>query len=73
MNKYYFTFGSNHLDKNGNSLGNRFVKINASNQEKARIIMFDARERKWAFQYDEVEFLPQIERYNLKEIGITEI
>lgn len=73
MKNFYFTFGSAHKDKNGNSLVNAYVKILAKNYGKARDIMWEVRDKWWAFQYEEKEFLPQIDRFNLHEVGITEI
>ena len=56
MENFYFTFGEENITK--------YVKITASIYERARKLMFDYYEDKWAFQYEEEEFLPLIKKYN---------
>lgn len=56
MENFYFTFGEENLKK--------YVKITASSYERARKLMFDYYGDKWAFQYEEEEFLPLIKKYN---------
>lgn len=51
--RYYFTFGSNHL--NGEGWG-KYAEIIGVDDETARKIMFALYEDKWAFQYSELEF-----------------
>lgn len=68
--EYFFTFGSNHVDGAGRSLGYRFVKVQAESQEEARDIMYRARGDKWAFCYDAEDFKGQPEKYGLFEIDI---
>ena len=58
---WYFTFGVN-TDK-----ANKFYKSHGTYDE-AREDMVNKFGQKWAFQYNEKEFLPQIERFNLTEI-----
>ena len=53
MPKFYFTFGTNHLNKNFMSLGNCLVEIEAETETQARDMMFAARGDKWAFSYPE--------------------
>lgn len=70
MNNWYFTFGSNHRDQYGMSLGDFYVKISANSWNEARDRMFQVRDSLWSSQYDEKVFLPQIEKYGLKEIDL---
>ena len=70
---YYFTFGSNHIDPRGISLDHAYVKIKAKDYMSARKIMFKYRGSVWSMQYTEEQFLPQIEKYGLHEVGITKI
>lgn len=69
-NEYFFTFGSNHVDNEGVSLGQRFVKIEAEDESVAREIMWRSRGEKWAFCYNAAEFVGQPEAYGLTEIDI---
>ena len=68
MNNFYFTFGFGHKDYDGNSLAHMFVKVTADNYMKARILMVNKYGIKWAFQYEEDNFLPQIEQFGLTEL-----
>jgi len=69
---YAFTFGSNHYDKNGWTLANRYVKLEGGALE-ARQKIWEVRDAKFASQYDWDEFIPQIDQFNLKEISLEEI
>lgn len=69
---WYFTFGSNHLDKNGNSLGDKYVIIRGTWGE-AREKMVNIRGAKWAFQYNETDFIPQIKKYGLHRISLETV
>ena len=60
---WYFTF----MGCQGN-LRNKYVKI-AGTYSEAREKMCESFGIEWAFQYSEEEFLPQIEKYGLTEIG----
>jgi hypothetical protein len=62
---WYFTFMQKHEHRN------RYVKIFGSFGE-AREKMVKAFGTKWAFQYSEEEFIPQIERFGLRELEIRE-
>lgn len=64
MSTFYFTFGSAH-----NHLRN-YVRIEAADAGAARRIMIDQRGLRWVFQYDEKDFLPQIDLYHLSEIPL---
>lgn len=59
---WYFTFGV------GQKLANNFVVIRDETFERARRRMNDTYGPKWAFQYSEKDFLPQIEKYRLQEV-----
>ena len=61
---YYFTF----MLKQG-KLQNRYVKIEGTYSE-TREEMYEMFGDKWAFQYDEKEFLPQIEEFRLSELSL---
>lgn len=73
--KHFFTFGPNHLDARGNSLGRRYVEIEAASQDEARGKMHDARGERWAFVYssDEFEGGRMAERYGLRAAKIEDV
>lgn len=58
---WYFTFGSGHAHPDG------YVKIHGT-FNSAREQMHKMYGPKWAFQYNEKEFMPQIKRWGLKEV-----
>lgn len=58
---WYFTFGYGHAYPDG------YVKIHGTFAE-AREKMFERFGPKWAFQYDEEAFMPQIERWNMYDV-----
>lgn len=62
MDNYYFTCGC------GQQCPNGYVKISGTSFQDAREKMFLRYGEKWSFQYNEKEFLPQIEKYNLVEV-----
>lgn len=69
LKTYYFTFGYGHL-----GLRSKYLKIRARDYEEARMIVIESRVgNRFAFQYEEAEFLPQIEKYNLTEVLLGEI
>ena len=59
---WYFTFGSGHAHPNG------YVKIHGT-FNSAREQMHKLYGPKWAFQYGEKEFIPQIKRWGLTEVS----
>jgi hypothetical protein len=61
--KNYFTFGLGQQ-----ALSKTYVEIEAESRQAARDLMFENFGTKWAFQYNEKEFLPQI-----KEWGYTKL
>ena len=69
--KFYFTYGSGHLTKDGQSLGNRYTVIEAEGEAEARDKMFKARDAMWAFTYRTEKEL-NIVRWNLKEISLED-
>lgn len=73
MKNYYFTFGANHLDREGNSLRDAYCVINAITEDKAREKMFALRGPKWSFEYTWEKFRPQIKKYNLYKINLYKI
>ena len=66
MEEWYFTFGSNQLDKDGKTLFSYYIRIKARSYLEARSKMFRLRQDKWAFQYSKKEFAGQVETYHLK-------
>ena len=62
MKNYYCTFGCGQVHQNG------YVKISANTENEAREEMFRRFGNKWCTSYTEKEFLPQIEKYNLREV-----
>jgi hypothetical protein len=73
MKKFYFTFGSNHIDVLGNSLGNFYVIVQAENYADARTKMIMVRGAKWSFVYSEDEFGDQAERFDLSERSLEDV
>lgn len=73
MNNYYFTFGANHLDKYGNSLGDKFVSIPADQPMEAVVIMMQARDMVWATSYTEEQFSGQAEKYGLQSVPLEQV
>lgn len=73
MAKFFFTFGMNHVNKDGISLGNNYVVIEAPNEGVAREMMHNARGPKWSFSYDEDRFGNQAEQWNLKPLSLSDV
>lgn len=65
--EWYFTFGMNQLDNDGNSLGDYYFTVKAKSHGEARKKMFEIRGINWGFQYSKKEFGNQAKDYNLKE------
>ena len=64
---WYFTF----MFKQS-KIKNRYVKVPGSYSD-ARSILYGIIGEKFAFQYREEEFLPQINNYHLTEISLDEL
>lgn len=73
MEKFYFTYGSNHRDIYGHSLGRRYTVIEAESYWEARNKFVALRGLTWSFQYTEQEFSGQAEEYGLTEIPVEEV
>lgn len=73
MNKYYFTFGSNHRTVEGFSLGQNYVVIQSETEHEARHVMHKARGEVWAFSYTEETFEGQPEEYGLTELTLEQV
>ena len=73
MKSYFFTFGTNHLTEEKESLGQNYVKIKAKSELEARKTMFTLRGDNWSHSYTEKEFEGQIKEFDLKEKTIKEI
>lgn len=69
---HFFTFGSNHVDDDGRSLGQRFVAIEGDMGE-TRTKLAEARGMKWSFQYTAKQFEGQAARFGLHEISIDHV
>lgn len=72
MEKYVFTFGTNHYDIEGNSLSDNYV-IMEGTYSASRDKITEARGDKWAFQYSWEEFIPQIAEYGLSEVPLDQV
>lgn len=72
MNKYYFTFGSNHTDRYGKSLGRCFATIEADDEESARQEMVRLRDDKWCTSYESKE-AAGVDRFELIPILLADI
>lgn len=69
LENYYFTFGYGNLGLRG-----KYLKIRAKDYNAARDVVLASKiGNRFAFQYEEDEFLPQIEKYNLTEVLLGEI
>lgn len=67
---HWFTYGSNHVDKDGNSLGERFTKIEGT-FDSTRKAMFQARGSKWSIQYG-CEAALHLDQFPLTEISLED-
>ena len=63
LENWYFTFGCGHYH-NDVLMADKYVKIEGSYGD-ARNIMVSLYGLKWAFQYSEEVFMPQIQKYGL--------
>lgn len=67
MNKYYITFGSNHVPGI-----NSYYVIEAKDAEEARLEAFNRFGNGWAFMYNEEQWneggISQAEKYRLRQI-----
>ena len=64
VSTFYFTFGySSHNHNN-------YVRVEAADKDAARRIMIDQRGLQCGVQYNEKDFLPQIDLYHLTEIPL---
>jgi hypothetical protein len=64
MKNYYFTFGQEHYNNDGETMKNHYVKVVAENYDKARSLfirkfsmVFMPKPDKFSFQYGEEDFL----------------
>lgn len=73
MKNFYFTYGMNHEDKDGNSLGHCFTAVQAESEGVARQAMYAARGIKWAFSYSEEERRNAVDRWHLKERSLESV
>lgn len=71
VREYVFTFGPSHEDKNGKSLGHKYVVIKGT-WESARMKLHALRNGKWAFQYDSRENAG-VYKYDLEEVETWEL
>lgn len=70
---FCFTFGRNHLDLAGRSIGDKYVMLAAKDEDAAREMMIEARGRKWAFSYPYHLFGDQAEKYNLEHVPLSHV
>lgn len=73
MERFYFTYGSNHYDIHGKSLGRRYTVVTAAGFWEARSEFFKVRGLVWSLQYTEKDFAGQAEQFGLTEIAINEV
>lgn len=69
---YIFSYGSNHLDANGRSLGQCYTVVEAETAAEARQQIVDARGDKWSMCYTSKK-AAGVDRWNLKEKSIDEV
>jgi len=72
MEKWCFTFGSDHRDSEGRTLKDCFVTVEGS-FNAARNMIHTARGDKWAFQYSAEGFESQVYEYDLVERTLEEV
>lgn len=70
---FVFTFGQNHLDIAGRSIGHCYVVLAAKDEDAARDMMCKARGRKWAFSYPYNMFGDQAEKYDLERVPLSRV
>lgn len=73
MKNFYFTYGRNHEDKDGISLGNSYTEVKAVDEDKAREKMVEARGLKWAFSYPKDQKHSAVDRWNLTHKTLAEV
>lgn len=73
MNTYGFSFGHNHVDRFGNSLGSKFVLIKANNSGEARNIMWQNRHSSWSFQYDKEKIDQLAEKHGWSAVPLSQV
>ena len=72
MKTFYFTYGSNHEDDVGQSLGNCYTPIEANNVTEATRLMFNTRGAKWSHCYNSKE-AAGVSKYHLQERLLSEV
>lgn len=72
MPTYYFTYGHNHLDRTGRSLGRFYTPIDAPDCHAARDLMFEVRGPKFCTHYDTAEEAG-VERFRLHPASLEEV
>lgn len=73
MKNWYITFGSNHQARDGSSLRNRYLVIEAETESDALDVVEKHRGTKWSFSYSEDKFAGQVEAYGLRSISLNEV
>lgn len=63
MENFFFTFGCN------SPYAKQYVRIEAKNEEEARLCMMEHHGQKWAFCYTEARFAPQPSEYGLTQLA----
>ena len=61
---FYVTYGY------GSNLRNKYSKVAAPDYGSAHDLAHEVTSGKFAFMYDEDDFLPQIEKYGLHEVAL---
>lgn len=72
MNPYYITFGYNHFNKQGQSLGRSYTIVYEETYELARKKAFTFLGSKWAFMYESAE-KAGVSRFGLEYIKFEDL
>lgn len=70
--KWAFTFGTDHVDSTGRSLGSVYVVIEG-NYGEARDKLVEARGDKWSFQYPASEMKYQEALFGISEVSLEDV
>lgn len=73
METFYVTYGMNHLDKDGNRLGNCYTSIIADTEAEARKKIFAVRGPRWSLMYPNAGFQQQIDTYGLSHRTLEQV
>lgn len=72
MPVFVFTFGYNHKDKDGGTLGGKFAEVLAIDEMQARAKMYSMRGPKWAFTYP-TKLAAGVARFGLTKVPLEKV